>query len=120
MGRTTLETRRKRGDLIEAFKIIKVFEDVNSKLFFSLAINTAHQRGHELKIVKKGVKLNVRKNFFSQRVVNDWNILPKTVINKMFSNRLDCHLIPLKEHCFCLIYLRLLLYFFIINFWYRK
>ena len=31
---TTLETRRKRGDLIEAFKIIKVFEDVNSELFF--------------------------------------------------------------------------------------
>ena len=30
-GLTTLETRRKRGDLIEAFKIIKGFEDVNSK-----------------------------------------------------------------------------------------
>ena len=45
---TTLETRRKRGDLIEASKIIKGFEDVNSELFFQLAINTAHLRGHDL------------------------------------------------------------------------
>ena len=46
---TTLETRRKRGDLIEAFKIIKSFEDVNDELFFPLEINTAHLRGHDLK-----------------------------------------------------------------------
>ena len=96
-GLTTLETRRKRDDLIEAVKIIKGFEDVNSELFVPFAITTAHIRGHKLNFVKKGVKLNVRKkNFFSQRVVNDWNILPETVINSssinMFKNRLDCHL----------------------------
>ena len=61
MGLTTLETRRKRVDLIEALKIINGFEDVNSELFFPLAINTAHLRGHDLKLFKKGVKLNVRK-----------------------------------------------------------
>ena len=62
---------------------------------FPLAINNAHLRGHDLKI-KKGVKLNVRKNFFSQRGVNDWNKLPDTVIYStsinMFKKRLDCHL----------------------------
>ena len=92
---TTVETRRKRDDLIEAFKIIKGFEDVNSELFFPLAINTAHLRGHDLKFFKRGVKRNVRKNFFSQRIVNDWNILLETVIHStsinMFKNRLDCH-----------------------------
>ena len=31
LGLTTLETRRKRGDLIEVFKIIKGFEDVDSE-----------------------------------------------------------------------------------------
>ena len=35
LGRTTLKTRRKSGDLI-VFKIIKGFEDVNSELFFQL------------------------------------------------------------------------------------
>ena len=48
---TTLETRRKRGNLIEAFKILKGFEDVDSELFCQLAINNAHLRGHDLKIV---------------------------------------------------------------------
>ena len=47
LGLTTLETRHKRGDLIEAFKIIKGFEDVNSELFVPLAINTAHLCGHD-------------------------------------------------------------------------
>ena len=96
MGLITLETRHKKGDLIEAFKIIKYFEDVNSELYSPLAINTAHLRGHDLNFFKKGVKLNVQQNFFSQRVVNDWNILPETVINStsinMFKNGLDFHL----------------------------
>ena len=50
LGLTTLEMRRKRGDLIEAFKIIKGFEDVNGELFFPLAINTTHICGHDLNI----------------------------------------------------------------------
>ena len=33
LGLTTLETRRKRGDLIETFKIIKGLEDVDSEFF---------------------------------------------------------------------------------------
>ena len=31
LGLNTLETRQKRGDLIEVFKIIKGFEDVDSE-----------------------------------------------------------------------------------------
>ena len=84
LGLTTLETRRKTDGLIEAFKIITGFEDANSD-FFPLA------RGHNFKIkIERGVKHNVRKNFFSQRFVNVWNILPETVINStsinMFKN----------------------------------
>ena len=57
LGLTTLETRRNRGDLIETFKIIKGFEDVNNELFFPLAINTAHIRGHDLKFCKRVLNL---------------------------------------------------------------
>ena len=68
---------------------------INSELFFPLTVNTAHLRGHDL-IFLKGVKLNVRKNFFTQRVVNGLNTLPETVINStsinMFKYILDCHL----------------------------
>ena len=96
LGQTTLETRRKRGDLIETLKIIKGFENVDSVLFFPLAIKNAHLCGHELNFFLKDVKLNLRKNLLSQMVVNDWNKLPETVINStsinMFKNRLDCYL----------------------------
>ena len=34
LGLTTLDTRHKRSDLTEAFKMIKGFEDVDSELFF--------------------------------------------------------------------------------------
>ena len=67
LGLTTLETRRKRVDLIEAFKIIKGFKDVNSELFFPLAINTAHLCGHDITILKKGAKLNVRKKLLKSK-----------------------------------------------------
>ena len=42
LGRTTLETRRKRDDLIEAFKIIKGFKDVDSELFFHWKLIPQH------------------------------------------------------------------------------
>jgi len=34
LGRTTLETRRLRGDLIEVFKILTGFDNVNYTDFF--------------------------------------------------------------------------------------
>ena len=37
-------------------------------------------RGHKLKIVKNRSRSNIRKNFLSQRVVNDWNALPVIVV----------------------------------------
>ena len=41
---TTLETRRIRGDLIEVFKILKRYEDVNAQTFFELS--QVCTRGH--------------------------------------------------------------------------
>ena len=50
-------------------------------------------RGHKLKIVKNRSRLNIRKNFFSQRVVNDWNALPVIVVESesvnSFKNNYD-------------------------------
>ena len=50
-------------------------------------------RGHTYKIVKNSFRLNVRKNFFSNRVVNAWNELPQYVVDaetvNSFKTRLD-------------------------------
>ena len=91
-GLITLEKRRERGDLIQVFKLIKGFDDVDYKEFFTLAADTK-TRGHKYKIVKARSRLTVRQNFFSNRVVNGWNGLPEWVVDAEtvngFKNRLD-------------------------------
>ena len=54
-------------------------------------------RGHEKKLSKDKSRLDARKFFFSQRVVNSWNSLPAEVVNAEsvngFKNAYDrsCH-----------------------------
>ena len=43
-------------------------------------INITTTRGHRLKLIKQFCKTNCRKYSFSQRVINDWNSLPQTVV----------------------------------------
>ena len=76
-----LEERRLRGDLIETYKILKGIDKVNQAKFVKLT-QEHRTRGHELKIFKPRLKKGLlpRKNFFSVRVVNAWNSLPRFVI----------------------------------------
>ena len=50
-GFTTLETRRLRGDQIEVFKILNVYENIDRNMFLSLK-KDSRTRGHEVKLVK--------------------------------------------------------------------
>ena len=67
-----------RGDLIEVFKIINGFEDVNYKDYF-VTSNTG-LRGHEFKVFKGRFNTTIRKNTFSQRVIDHWNNLSYDVV----------------------------------------
>ena len=67
-----------RGDLIEVFKIINDFEDVNYKDYF-VTSNTG-LRGHEFKLFKGRFNTTIRKNSFSQRVIDYWNNLTYNVV----------------------------------------
>jgi ribonuclease P/MRP protein subunit RPP40 len=91
-GLTTLEARRTRGDLIEVFKIVKGFSKVDYKHFFQLADNSK-TRGNKYKLVKSRSRLDIRKHFFSQRVLNEWNKLPNSVVEaesvNSFKNKYD-------------------------------
>ena len=88
----SLERRRIRGDLIETFKILTRKDNVNYETFFTMA-RTGHLRGNSLKLFKGRARLEVRKHFFSQRVIEAWNKLPDEVVKaesvSKFKNCLD-------------------------------
>ena len=65
---TTLKTERIRGDLIEAFKIMKEHVDVDYSSFFSFFGGVL--RGHSMKLFKPRCHTNLCKNIFSNRVVD--------------------------------------------------
>ena len=78
---TTLEKRRVRGDLIQTFRILKGFENVDREEFFELDSNGGYSlRGHDLKLKVHRSRLQLRHSFFSQRVINTWNRLPASVV----------------------------------------
>lgn len=87
----TLETRRLRGNLIETFKIIKGFENVNSAYFFEF--DNGITRNNGFKLNGKRFCTNISKFYFTNRVVEVWNGLPKEVVDaksiNSFKNRLD-------------------------------
>ena len=91
-GLTTLEQRRDRGDMLEVFKMVKGFNKINSSKMFTLS-TIKNTRGHRYKLNKNRSRLEIRRNFFSQRIVNKWNSLPSGVVESdsvnSFKNRYD-------------------------------
>ena len=79
LGLTTLEARRRRGDMIETFKILKGFDRVGDQEGF-LKLNTDEARpgtrGHSLKLEKPRHRTTKRNMLFSSRIINEWNNLP--------------------------------------------
>ena len=86
--------RRLRGDMIELFKIVKGTGAPELKALFEIN-NNSRTRGHRLKLNKKHTKLLQYKSFFTNRVVNEWNVLPASVIESStlckFKKELDKH-----------------------------
>src|SRR6218665_2406714 len=76
-GLTTLEERRSRGDLIEAYITGK--ESIQWERFFELAPNKG-TRGHRYKLFKKR-KGTLGQKFFSARVVDFWNELDDSTVS---------------------------------------
>ena len=88
----SLVYRRKRGDMIQVYKIMNGMVRVNKDDFFDPS-RIEQIRGHNQRIAKNKATKNVRINSFSQRVINDWNSLPVKVIKaeslNLFKNNLD-------------------------------
>ena len=68
-----------RSYLIETFKIVNRKYVINPELFFQL--DEGDRRGHDHKLFKKRFRLNVRKYVFSNRVIDNWNLLSASCVN---------------------------------------
>jgi hypothetical protein len=90
-----LEMRRRRGDLIETYKIMTGKENIDRNEIFTCS-ETTRTRGHNMKLYLPKVRLNIRKFSFSHRVINEWNQLPQEAVSaptiNSFKNHVDRHL----------------------------
>ena len=88
----SLDFRGRRGDLIEAFKIINGYEKMDKAILFTESCYK-QLRGHSCKLYQKPVRTQLRQKIVSQRIVSKWNELSEVVVKstsiKMFKNRLD-------------------------------
>ena len=96
LGLWSLEERRNRADLIEVFKMVKGLSGIPMESMFELS-TTKHLRGHELKLTKHRSKLEVRRHFFTQRLVNRWNSLDHHTVNASTVNSFENGLQRLKQ-----------------------
>ena len=109
----SLGYRRVRGDMIEVFKITHGFYDTKvTKSLFKLAdstnktktnspkIDSSNTRTNGYKIDKVSTNTSAFQHFFTNRVVNCWNSLPRHVVGvdtvNSFKGALDRHLSAFK------------------------
>ena len=91
-GLFSLERRRARGDLIEVFKMLRGLDKVKFEDFFEPR-NDSRLRGHSVTLKKQKCRLDLKKYYFNNRIVDFWNKLPESVIGAssltVFKKNLD-------------------------------
>ncbi len=96
LGLPTLQMRRQYFDMLECYKIVNGL--VRSECAHSLHLSNINTRGNNCKLVSTlpPPKHNIRKHYFVERILSQWNALPADIIQqstyKGFKSALRKHL----------------------------
>jgi len=92
MGLFSLDKRKLQGDLTAAFQYLKgAYRKDGDKLFSGACCDTTRSNGFKLR--EGRCRLDIRKKFFTMRVVEHWHRLPSEAVDapslETFKARLD-------------------------------
>ena len=92
LGLTTLETRRKRGDLIQIFKIFKGIEKLDKGAAYSQGGPNGKHHNYQITRERQG-NVPMRNDSLLNRNATTWNLLPSKIVDadtvNVFKTRLD-------------------------------
>jgi len=83
LGLFSLEKRRLQGDLIAAFQYLKgAYRKDREEHFIGLSSSRTRRNGFKLE--EGRFRLDIRKIFFTVRLVRQWNRQPSKVVDALF------------------------------------
>ena len=79
--------------MLQVYKILNGIHRLDPDIYIFSIASGSNTRGNSQKIAKSQARLGMKHNVFSQRVVNDWNLIPAQVVESTtvntFKSRLD-------------------------------